>query len=321
MKKKSKRSKNSVDLISNLPDPILHLILSRLPTTEEAVRTSILSTPWRYLWTSLPSIDLDCTRASTNFNMNTFKDFVSSVLENQTLDLESVRLHCANYYKKSTVLKLFLYKRPLVFPFVTGGFPALRVLELNSVRSLDRDLVHRFLDRCPLLEDLTLVGCFSFSTKMDDDYSDSDSDSDDDDDEEEEEDYDEFYKIRGLCERLKISCPKLAFLEYVGQPAYEVICENLDALKKSMVYPDAMAQKGRSFKSFGDSICQLFAGISHVESLSLNHSFIRAINAARDLNGNFPASLGEETWIGSLPIVDKEKTLRPSPMQGKKKSP
>jgi len=38
------------DLISDLPDGILHYILSRL-STEEAVRTSVLATKWRYLWT------------------------------------------------------------------------------------------------------------------------------------------------------------------------------------------------------------------------------------------------------------------------------
>ncbi|PWA44649.1 F-box domain, FBD domain, Leucine-rich repeat domain, L domain-like protein [Artemisia annua] len=57
--KRSKRAKpsnheNGVDFISNMPDPILQLILQGLPTTEEVVRTSILSKRWRYLWTSIP---------------------------------------------------------------------------------------------------------------------------------------------------------------------------------------------------------------------------------------------------------------------------
>ncbi|XP_076936186.1 putative F-box/FBD/LRR-repeat protein At4g03220 [Bidens hawaiensis] len=223
-------------------------------------------------------------------------------------------------YDALEVLKLFLYTRPLVFPFVAGGFPALRVLELNSVRLSDSDLVHQFLDRSPLLEDLSFAECFSSSIvdlyiscpnlktlrihndqKMDD-YGFHDEDSDDSD---VEEDYDEFCKIRGLCKRLKICCPKLVFWEYVGQPAYEVICGNPDALKKAVIYPNAMAQKGRSFKSFGGSMCELFAGVSHVESLSLNHSFIRAIKAARDLNGNFLASLGNLKTLEISTTIDK----------------
>lgn len=40
------------DMISNMPDAILHYILSLL-STKEAVRTSILSPKWRYSWTQL----------------------------------------------------------------------------------------------------------------------------------------------------------------------------------------------------------------------------------------------------------------------------
>ncbi|XP_057459195.1 F-box/LRR-repeat protein At4g14096-like [Lotus japonicus] len=44
------------DMISILPDCILHLILSLLPT-KEAIRTSILAKRWKYLWTFLSSFD------------------------------------------------------------------------------------------------------------------------------------------------------------------------------------------------------------------------------------------------------------------------
>ncbi|KAJ8616678.1 hypothetical protein MRB53_036050 [Persea americana] len=44
------------DIISLLPDPILTTILSLIPVSE-AVRTSLLSKRWRYLWTCIPRLN------------------------------------------------------------------------------------------------------------------------------------------------------------------------------------------------------------------------------------------------------------------------
>lgn len=49
---------DTVDEISNLPDCILHHILSFLPT-KDVVKTCILSTRWKNLWTSVPNMDFD----------------------------------------------------------------------------------------------------------------------------------------------------------------------------------------------------------------------------------------------------------------------
>lgn len=45
-------------IISKLHDSILHYILS-FHSTKDAVRTSILSTKWRYLWTGVSNFDFN----------------------------------------------------------------------------------------------------------------------------------------------------------------------------------------------------------------------------------------------------------------------
>ncbi|MFS7928037.1 putative leucine-rich repeat domain superfamily [Helianthus anomalus] len=174
------------------------------------------------------------------------------------------------------VLRLFLYKRPLSLPTVTG-FPALRILELNSVWLWEFDVVQQFLKSCPLLEKLSLIDCFSYSNvffcisclnlktlrirNRNMDYTERFGGGSDDNE--------------GLCVGLRICCPKLVCLEYAGHMANAFSFENLDSLKKAVIYPDAMAHTGLTFESSGDSICQLFSGVSHVESLSLNLFFFQ----------------------------------------------
>jgi hypothetical protein len=41
------------DRINDLPDHLLHRILICLPSTDDAVRTSVLSRRWRRVWTHL----------------------------------------------------------------------------------------------------------------------------------------------------------------------------------------------------------------------------------------------------------------------------
>ncbi|GKA29297.1 F-box domain containing protein [Tanacetum coccineum] len=313
---------NGADLISNLPDTILHLILSRLPTTEEAIRTSILSTRWRYLWTAVHYLNMDWStklKPYAEFNKSKFKKFVYSVLLNKVENFDSLRLCCWNYYNMSTVrrwiqaatmrkvksldlifcvkatqddlarrdvyevivlpsclftcdslesLRLFLYRRPFSLPLCIG-FPALRVLELNSVHCFDHDLLERFLEICPLLEELSLID--SLIGTLDAVYITSPK----------------LKTLRvfnwnnllhgseGLCGCVTVSCPELVSFEYVG-PRGHFIFEKVVSLKKAVILPEDMLQKEISCE-LGDTICEMLAEIAH------------CIDAARDLKSNFPA--------------------------------
>jgi hypothetical protein len=48
--------RDGVDRISDLADDLLHNILFRLPSTADAVRTSVLSRRWRRVWTGIPEL-------------------------------------------------------------------------------------------------------------------------------------------------------------------------------------------------------------------------------------------------------------------------
>ncbi|KAL5721904.1 hypothetical protein ACHQM5_005489 [Ranunculus cassubicifolius] len=83
--KKTKRIDE--DRLSNLPDPILHQILSFLGDMTEVIPTSLLSKRWRYLWTSLPFL-------SFKSDYENFSDFVYRVLllrDNSTIQTFSLK--------------------------------------------------------------------------------------------------------------------------------------------------------------------------------------------------------------------------------------
>ncbi|KAL5721907.1 hypothetical protein ACHQM5_005492 [Ranunculus cassubicifolius] len=75
------------DRLSNLPDPILHQILSFLGDMKQVIPTSLLSKRWRYLWTSLPFLFFQCSYEN-------FSDFVYRVLllrDNSTIQTFSLK--------------------------------------------------------------------------------------------------------------------------------------------------------------------------------------------------------------------------------------
>ncbi|CAH1423080.1 unnamed protein product [Lactuca virosa] len=323
--KKSKRThapkrEDGADIISKLPDHILLLILSLLPTTEEVIRTRILSTRWRHLWTSIPSLDIDYSRRHKppkTFKKNKFKKFVFWVLANRSFDLDSFRLCCSNYYSMSTIaqwiniaitrnvkqlelrfcprkksedielphslvtcgsleiLRLFLSTHRLSMPgFI--GFPALRVLELNNVELFHNDFLQDFLINCPLLEDLSLINCLLDKLiflvincpKLKNLRIDNRNKAE----------YLNRFEYVGLCGLVMLFCPKLVSLEFGGHIADKFFFQSLDSLKKAVIHSEDTLLDEFTFDPIGDTIRELYAGISHVESLSISHHFVQALH-------------------------------------------
>lgn len=128
---------NNKDMISDLPVNVLHHILSFL-STKDAIKTSILATNWRYLWTNL------------------------SILHFQMLSTLEHRFN--NTLSKSTSLtqlSLQLAKTTLCIP--TGiPFPSLKKLNLSYATFANNNSLEQFLSRCPLLQDLSLYYCYLF---------------------------------------------------------------------------------------------------------------------------------------------------------------
>ena len=306
---------NGVDRISDLPDPILHSILSRLDSTEEVVRNSVLSTRWKYLWTSIPSIDL--MRGPKLFGENKFKEFVYWVLANRTEDLDSFSLRCSNHYDMQTIgrwihlvvmrkvkqltlsLRCGVNDAAIVLPrclvdcdsleeFVLAlhldslkmksftGSKTLKVLRLHDVELLHNDLVQEFLANCPLLEDLSFIDCLTYN-----------------------------------LDSLVISCPNLKKLRIYNQGLdydsvikrkkyeEEKLCERLtlicpklvslryeghmanhfafdvQSLKKAVIVLEDVDQKAEDDDNFGVTVCELLAQVSHVERLSITYFFVQ----------------------------------------------
>ncbi|KAK9151847.1 hypothetical protein Syun_010156 [Stephania yunnanensis] len=180
--------------INDLPDNLIHHILSFLPI-KDVIRTSYISKRWRYLWTSVPSLDFDGLVFDPQMKFVKFVDSILSHRSNSAIEkfclrfgsdycrlphvhawvLTAVRnnvreLSIAFHTEQSfqlpscmftcrtlQVLSLNLYNSVLkLVPPI--NLPVLKTLRLSSVRFRDDNLT-QLLSNCPLLENLHLEAC------------------------------------------------------------------------------------------------------------------------------------------------------------------
>ncbi|XP_062011807.1 putative FBD-associated F-box protein At3g50710 isoform X1 [Rosa rugosa] len=195
MNSKSKRHLRAPDRISGLSDALLWHILSFVET-QDAVRTCILSTRWKNIWASVPTLDFDpsCFRYPSKFLA--FVDHVlllrySSNIQKFRLHWEGInvddyRIHawihaairrnvveldlCAGYsdetrifeLPKSLVMCKTLVMLRLTSQFITsipasGCFPSLKSLHVTLHVKVNKSIFD-VLSNCPILEDLTMDG-------------------------------------------------------------------------------------------------------------------------------------------------------------------
>lgn len=179
--------------LSNLPDVVIQKIISLLET-KDAIRTSILSKRWEYLWTSIPNLNfykgLFAAR-SPLVNIVERALLLRGPADIETFDLTFPVLDDAcrvNAWIDATVRcnvkKLYLYLHSLKEPFYlphslftsttlvaaeldipflfkapsTVCFSSLRTLSLRSIVFSD-DSTQQLFSGCPVLEELSIEEC------------------------------------------------------------------------------------------------------------------------------------------------------------------
>ncbi|XP_010423796.1 PREDICTED: F-box/LRR-repeat protein At5g02910-like [Camelina sativa] len=181
------------DFISSLPDVILHHILSSV-STKSAIRTSVLSKRWRYVWSETPSLSIDCHRANPNSIDKTLTSFsapkitafhLRTSLHNRvqpingwiefaiSRDAEKLsfefRDSCVRDYKfpdffyaNSSVKQLFVNSGAVdLVPRCAVSWASLKNLSLSFCTLSDESFL-KILSGSPLLESLELLYCDEF---------------------------------------------------------------------------------------------------------------------------------------------------------------
>ncbi|KAI3992472.1 hypothetical protein MKX01_022563 [Papaver californicum] len=113
MKRGNSSSSSSEDRISNLSDSLIHHILSFM-ITKYAVQTCVLSSRWRYIWTSMPVLNFSerfhysesNDEDSRDERLNeVFIDFVNKVLDlHDNSDIQVMHLDCSTLYINVSIL-------------------------------------------------------------------------------------------------------------------------------------------------------------------------------------------------------------------------
>ncbi|TXG55775.1 hypothetical protein EZV62_017088 [Acer yangbiense] len=127
----------AMDRLSNLPDTIIHEILSQLPT-REAVKTCVLSKTWKYHWTHTHALilHLDCNFAHSNPEY-----------------LENFVLHVLRRHHPLLVNLIISHLRCNVDMFEIST-PRLKSFELSSDHYYSSSpLAGLNMENCPILEE------------------------------------------------------------------------------------------------------------------------------------------------------------------------
>ncbi|PRQ26969.1 putative F-box domain, FBD domain, leucine-rich repeat domain, L domain-containing protein [Rosa chinensis] len=273
-----------LDRLSNLPCHIIDQILQHMPI-KEAVRTSVLSTKWRYKSSALGHLVFDHQCVSGR-NQTTFVNIVDHVLLLHTGPIHMFKLSNRDFLATSDIDRWILYlsrcsvkefileiwKGPrftipsclfslqemthlelfncLLKPSLTfKGFRSLKSLDIQHV-TLAQDVFEKLIVCCPLLERLTLMNFDGFTD-------------------------------------LNIDAPNLQFFDVGGSFEDVNFVNTLNLTVVSIaLYEHGPNQQRRSPRNSGNLV-KVFAQLPHVQRLEIQSHFLKYL-AAGVVSGKLP---------------------------------
>ncbi|OAO92983.1 hypothetical protein AXX17_AT5G02100 [Arabidopsis thaliana] len=182
--------RRSSDSISNLPDEILHHILSFIPETNLVIRTSVLSKRWRHVWSKTPHLSFEWLMVFPKLINKTLASYTASKITSFHLctsySHEAGHVHSSiefamshnvdnlslafssfppynkfpDFFYTSSSLKRVELRSASLTPSCIVSWTSLRDLSLTRCKLSDISFL-KILSGCPILESLSLNICES----------------------------------------------------------------------------------------------------------------------------------------------------------------
>ena len=103
-KVKRKREDKDGDIISRLPDELIHKILS-FTDARQAVQTSVLSRRWKLVWTTLPVLNFGSYSQTVPCSVTAEKEFIGHVLLNRNHQSQIKEMNLYVVYPNSLAIR------------------------------------------------------------------------------------------------------------------------------------------------------------------------------------------------------------------------